>query len=152
MVVVKIMGIFHDFFAQNYLFISNITWKMALSSKLPRNFFSFNPVHNLITFSIVFTNKNRGELWAPPPPPTLRSIYPRSKQRYHSHTFSHKTCLNDNMKIVPNPMGAPCWEFFVGGLGSIVHSPLGCLINWLYVQFPWTANPAISKKGPASEK
>ena len=30
-------------------------------------FFFFNTVHNLITFSIVFTNKNWGALSAPPP-------------------------------------------------------------------------------------
>ena len=33
---------------------------MALSLKLPIKIFFFNTVHNLITFSIVFTNKNRG--------------------------------------------------------------------------------------------
>ena len=43
------MGIFHDFFARNYLSISKITWKMALSLKLPIKYFFFNTVHNLIT-------------------------------------------------------------------------------------------------------
>ena len=35
------MGIFHDFFARNYLSISKITWKMAFSLKLPiKDFFT----------------------------------------------------------------------------------------------------------------
>ena len=63
------MGIFHDFFARNYLSIFKITWKMALSLKVPSKHFFFSTVHNLITFSIMLTNKNRGgALWAPPPP------------------------------------------------------------------------------------
>ena len=33
---------------------------------LPLNFF-FSTLHNLITFSIVFTNKNRGDTLSPPP-------------------------------------------------------------------------------------
>ena len=33
---------------------------MAISSKLALKFFFFNTVHNLIYFSMVFTNKNRG--------------------------------------------------------------------------------------------
>ena len=40
---------------------------MAISSKLALNFF-FNTVHNLISFSMVFTNKNRGGTLCPPPP------------------------------------------------------------------------------------
>ena len=41
-------------------FVKNVH-NMALSSHPPlKNFFFFNTVHNLITFSIVFTNKNGG--------------------------------------------------------------------------------------------
>ena len=48
------MGIFHEFIHRVYLSISWITWKMALSSKLP---IKKNTVHNRITFSIFITNK-----------------------------------------------------------------------------------------------
>ena len=38
--------------------------------------FFFNTVHNLINFSIVFTNKNRGDpLSPPPPPPIITKVY-----------------------------------------------------------------------------
>ena len=37
-----------------------------LSNYQSKNFF-FNTVHNLITFSMVFTNKNRGGTLCPPP-------------------------------------------------------------------------------------
>ena len=39
---------------------------MSLSSQPPLKFFFFYTVHNLITFSIVFTNKNRRGHFEPP--------------------------------------------------------------------------------------
>ena len=42
-------------------------------TKLPLNFF-FNTVHNLITFSIVFTNKNRGGGHFEPPPHIKKNL------------------------------------------------------------------------------
>ena len=47
------MGIFHDFFARNYLSISKITWKMALSLKLPiKSFFDRNSLFFLSFITI----------------------------------------------------------------------------------------------------
>ena len=41
---------------------------MALSLKLPIKYFFFNTVHNIITFSMVFTNKNGEGTLSPLPP------------------------------------------------------------------------------------
>ena len=75
------MGIFHDFFARNYLSISKITWKMAFSLKLLIKDFFFHTVHNLITFSIVFTNKNRGGGHIEPPPPIQTKVWKQPIKR-----------------------------------------------------------------------
>ena len=109
------MGIFHDFFARNYLSISIITWKIALSLKLPiKEFFFFNTVHNLITFSIVFTNKNRGGTLSPPPiitkvykPPIITKVKAKNNtapapQRYYYHTQPRLTLAGSWIRI-------QCW-------------------------------------------
>ena len=61
------MGIFHEFIYPNYLSISRITWKNGLIFKTTNQKKNFNTVHNLVTFSIVFKNKNRGGQFEPPP-------------------------------------------------------------------------------------
>ena len=61
------MGIFHDFFARNYLSISKITWKMALSLKLPIKDFFLTQCIILLLFLLFSQIKKRGAHWAPPP-------------------------------------------------------------------------------------
>ena len=53
---------------------------------------NFNTVHNLITFSIVFTNKNRGggHFQPPPPPPRIyKNFLNFSRKHFEKKTLTH---------------------------------------------------------------
>ena len=68
--------------------------KMPISSKVPLKKM-INTVHNLITFSIVFTNKNEGGgRFNPPPTHTskLGVFYSPLKHNNRKHKLKHIKC------------------------------------------------------------
>ena len=82
-VVVKVgayYGHFSRFFRSKLsIYLQNYVKNGLFFKTANQIIFVFNTVNNLITFSIVFTNKNRGGTLSPSPPPSkLRSIYPPS--------------------------------------------------------------------------
>ena len=78
-VVVKI-GPYSGHFSRIYLsklsiYPQNYVNHGLISKTTNQRIFFFNTVHNLITFSIVFTNKNRGGALLAPPPPIITKVY-----------------------------------------------------------------------------
>ena len=81
------MGIFNEFFrAKLSIYLQNYVKNGLIFKTANQIIFFFNTVHNLITFSMVFTNKNGGGHFEPPPnktkvckPPIITKGKPKSK-------------------------------------------------------------------------
>ena len=106
------MGVFNDFFARNYLSISKITWKMALSLKLPSKIFFSTQCIILLLFLLFSQIKIGGALWAPPPIKTKVWKHP-IKSKVKSQPLPHFFVISPNRFMICHNLICLSWYLLI---------------------------------------